>query len=92
MENVKIDVNYIARLARLEITPEELPMFERDIKNIVSTFNALPEFENTKIEINKDNAMLLREDEISPSYKQDEILLNAPQKSGGCVIIPKVVD
>ena len=37
-------------------------------------------------------AMQLRQDEIRPSLKRDQLLQNAPQTQAGCVVVPKVVE
>ena len=43
-------------------------------------------------EMDPSNPMQLRQDEIRPSLKRDQLLQNAPQTQAGCVVVPKVVE
>jgi aspartyl-tRNA(Asn)/glutamyl-tRNA(Gln) amidotransferase subunit C len=91
----QIDVAYIARLARLNLTPEETAVFEGqlievlrhaeklrevNVENIEPAAHALPMFD------------VFREDEARPSLSQEEALRNAPRSANGLFVVPKVVE
>ena len=88
----KIDVMEMAKLAKISVSAEELPALERDVEQLIESFDSLPEFDVQKPEIDKVNPMRLRGDKVLPSYTQEEILANTPERSGGCFVIPKTVE
>lgn len=87
------EVNRIAELARLDLTPEEKEHYRRqlsaildhvrklqelDTKNIVPTSGVLPPHSH------------LRLDEIKPSLSVDETLRNASKRSKGQFKVPPI--
>jgi aspartyl-tRNA(Asn)/glutamyl-tRNA(Gln) amidotransferase subunit C len=91
----EIDIQYVAHLARLELTPEEQKKFgdqlghvlgyveklkELDVANVEPTAHALPRVNVT------------RADEIRPSLPHDEALRNAPAQANGLFMVPKIVE
>ena len=92
MAKVQMDIPYVAKLARLRIDGKELVKFEKDMGDIVSMVENLPDFEKMSLDLDAADAMKLREDEICPSMSRKEILANAPQTEAGCFVVPKVVE
>lgn len=88
------DVEHVAMLARLAITEDEKELFTEQLNVIleyVDQLNAL-DTENivpTSHVIPMQNVM--REDEVTPSLPQSEILKNAPEKQDQYFKVPKIV-
>ena len=87
-----IDVAYLAKLAHIAISDNELSKFQKDIEERLKNFDNLPEFNDVLIEIDASNPIRLREDAVAPSLSQTDALANAPVTSGGCIVIPKTVE
>lgn len=91
----KEDVIHIAKLARIEISDEELEKYTIDLDNIVNYSNTLSSIDVSGVEPTNhilDIKNVFRADEVKPSYDREEILKNAPTKAGGCVSVPKVIE
>ncbi|MFH1615290.1 MAG: Asp-tRNA(Asn)/Glu-tRNA(Gln) amidotransferase subunit GatC [Planctomycetota bacterium] len=77
----KIDVKYVAGLARIKLTKEEALSFQREINDIVHYVRLLNEVNVENIEPTA-HAMpvvnVLRNDEPKPLLNHDWVLANAP--------------
>ena len=95
MEEARIDIGYVAALARLEISEEHLPKLQKDLDNIVGYIASLSELDLTGVEPTAHAAALTnvwREDEAKPSYDRDRMLANAPALIDGDLIrVPQVL-
>lgn len=89
---MEIDIRHIAKLSRLKISDDELSVYEKEMGDIIAMVEAMPEISDG-LTVDPDNAMNLRQDEITPQkFSRDEILKNAPKTVAGCVVVPKTVD
>lgn len=87
-----IDINHIAKLARLRITESERESFEREMEAIVGMVDHLPDIDGDVV-LDPKNVMSLREDEISGErFARDMLLANAPSVQAGCLVVPKTVE
>ena len=95
MEEARIDIGYVAALARLELSEEQLPKLQKDLDNIVGYIASLSELDLTGVEPTAHAAALTnvwREDEAKPSYDRDRMLANAPALIDGDLIrVPQVL-
>lgn len=87
----KKDIEYVARLAKLNLSEEEKIRLTTQMGDIVDFANKISELDTDGV--NPTNHILevsnvFREDEIKPSYTREEILANAPKKEAGCIIVP----
>lgn len=89
---MKIDIRHIAKLSRLHVKDTEADKFEKEMENIVSMVENLPQLDDTGALIDQNNPMILRQDIVENQFKRDELLKNAPQIKAGCVVVPKVVE
>ncbi|MBK1791417.1 Asp-tRNA(Asn)/Glu-tRNA(Gln) amidotransferase subunit GatC [Persicirhabdus sediminis] len=95
MSQAHIDVKYVADLARIELSDEELQTFQGqleailghieqlqtvDVEGIEPTAHASPVFDRT------------RPDAHRPGFGPDILIKNAPDSSGDQLRVPKVVD
>ena len=95
MEITKKSVEYVAQLARLEISENEKDMFTEQLSNILDYVDMLNELDTGKVDPTSHVVPLLnvfREDEVKESLKQDEVLNNAPEKENGYFKVPRIID
>ena len=88
------DVEHIAGLARLELTPEEKKRFQIELGKIIEYFDQLKKLDTSQVSPMTHAVPLenvLREDQITPCLPVEEALQNAPQKKEGYFQVPKVV-
>lgn len=95
MSESQFDIDYITKLARLELTEEEKTEMGPQLSKIieyVETLNSLDvgNVEPTSHPFPMDN--VVREDVIGESLTQDEALMNAPKQANGLFIVPKIVE
>ncbi len=90
-----IDVDKIAKLAKLEFTHEEKVKLQTDLNKILEYIDLLNELELDNIEplenINE-TENVLRKDIDEKWLTNEEALKNAPSKTGRFFKVPKVLD
>jgi len=89
------DVEHIAQLARLELSPEEKELFREQLSAILDHAARLQELDTEAIPptaqvIEWRNVM--REDQVTPSLAQEEVLANAPEAREGYFVVPTVLE
>lgn len=90
---MSIDVQHLAKLARLRIEDDKLTKFEKDMESIVAMVEQLPEVSGDAWNLDPNHPMKLREDiEGTDKLPRAELLANAPQMQAGCVVVPKAVE
>lgn len=89
-----IDMKHIAKLARLNISEDELPQFQKEMESIVNMVEKLPDIPMADFKaLDPDHAMILREDvAVTNKFTRDELLKNAPAVQAGCLVVPKTVE
>jgi len=88
------DVEYVANLAKLELSKEEKKRFQKELDNIIKYIDQLNELDTENVPITSHVVFLqnvLRKDEVLPSLSPDEALANAPEKKDGFFKVPKVI-
>lgn len=88
-------VRWVAHLARLELTDEELTRFTRDLSNILDYVQQLNQVNTDKIEplahpLPLEN--VFRSDEPAASLPVSEALANAPDRRGDFYGVPPVFE
>ena len=89
------DVEYIARLTRLELNPEELQRFTGEIDEILGLVEKLKSVSTEEVPPTSHVLPLTnvyREDQTAPSLTTDQALTNAPDREGPFFRVPKVID
>ena len=95
MDNVKIDVAYVAELARLELTDEEKALFQPQLESIVKYVEKISTVDIEGVEPMMHGRELVnafREDVVRPSMSTQEALANAPKRVGDEFLLPKIVE
>ncbi|NOS69277.1 MAG: Asp-tRNA(Asn)/Glu-tRNA(Gln) amidotransferase subunit GatC [Verrucomicrobia bacterium] len=89
------NVKYVAHLARLALTPEEEIKLGAQLGNIIGFVEQLKSVDVSNVEPTAHavpTVNVTRADEIRPSLPHDEAMRNAPAKSGGLFVVPKIVE
>jgi aspartyl-tRNA(Asn)/glutamyl-tRNA(Gln) amidotransferase subunit C len=91
----KVEVEYVAHLARLDFSTEETEKFTSQLNDILLYMDKLNEADTAGVTpvshaIAVTNAF--REDVVKESLRQDISLTNAPESRGGFFVVPKVVE
>lgn len=95
MAGTDFDVKYVAHLARLALTPEEEKKLGAQLGNIIGFVEQLKSVDVSRVEPTAHavpTVNVTRADEVKPSLPHDEALRNAPKKSGGLFVVPKIVE
>jgi len=95
MSAVDIDVNYVAHLARLSLSPEEARKFGAQLVSVLDYIEKLKEVNVSGIEPTAHAFPLInvmRPDEVRPSMDHEEAMRNAPAQANGLFIVPKIVE
>ena len=90
-----IDVAYVARLARLKLTDEEVREFQGQLDQILSYVDQIRKLDLTGIEPTSHARPLtnvLRKDEVHQGLTHETALSNAPQSSNGLFMVPKILE
>lgn len=90
----KSQVEHIAQLARLNLTPEEVERFSTELAAVVEFFEKLAEVDTSKVEPFRhraDSENVLREDRIKDSLTTEQALANAPESDGKFFHVPRVI-
>ncbi len=79
------EVLHIALLARLGLTDAEVDKFREQLSNILENFEILQQVDTSGIPPTAQSIPLqnvVKDDEVTPSLPQSQILANAPRKEG----------
>jgi len=92
------DVRYVAELARLELTQEEVRRFLPQLDSILEHMQKLNELDTSQVEpmaqVTYPAAAnpSLRVDKPRQTFEQEEALSNAPDPSAGYFRVPRVIE
>lgn len=90
-----MDVEHIARLARVRLTSEEKEKFGAQLGSILSYVEKLNELDTQGVEPTSHVLALsdvMREDKVRASLSKDEALMNVPDRDGNFYRVPKIID
>lgn len=89
------EVEHIAELARLRLTPEEKERYREQLSAILDYFVQLQDLDTDNIPPTSSvlpSRSVLREDEVHPGLNIHEIMRNAPETENRQFRIPPVLD
>ncbi|MBA2622854.1 MAG: Asp-tRNA(Asn)/Glu-tRNA(Gln) amidotransferase subunit GatC [Chthoniobacterales bacterium] len=95
MADQKLDVTYVAKLARLKLTEEEAQLFQEQLGHILQYADKLREVDVSEVETAAHAVPMFdvfREDEARAWFTPEEALSNAPRQANGLFIVTKVVE
>lgn len=90
-----LDVAYVARLARINLTADEAKIFQRQLDNVLKYAEKLRQVDVTDVEAAA-HALpvfnVFRADTPGDWFTAEQALGNAPRQANGLFIVPKVVE
>ena len=95
MKITRAEVEYVAHLARIELTPQEAEKFTGQLGEMLAYFEKLGELDTKDIEPTRHAIAIVnafREDQVKESYDSDTALKNAPDKEGAFFKVPKIIE
>ena len=95
MSITREEVEHVAYLARLGLTDEEKGRLAEQLSNILDAMRAIDRLDTSAIPPTAQVIPLrsvMREDEVRPSFDREEILRNAPRRSGDFFLVPAVLE
>lgn len=88
------EVTYIAGLARLTLTDEEIDLYAQQLSDILGYIEQLNELDVENVEPMShvlDIINVMREDKHLPSLSREDVMANAPDHDGEHFKVPRVV-
>jgi aspartyl-tRNA(Asn)/glutamyl-tRNA(Gln) amidotransferase subunit C len=92
---MKMDIEKVARLARLKLTEEEKATFGNQLEQILNYMEQLNGLDTTGVEPTSHAipiSNVFKEDEVKPSLPRKEVLLIAPDEEDGHFKVPKIIE
>lgn len=90
-----MDVRYVANLARLSLTDDEVVQFQGQLDHIVEYFNQLRALDVDGVEPMAHTTPVhnvFREDQVRPGLDRDAVLKNAPEHGPEVIMVPTIVE
>lgn len=94
MSSDKIDVRYVAKLARLALTDEEVDRFGAQLEKLLDHVNALAELDTSLVPATAqvvESRNVARDDAPVPCLDREAVLAGAPQRQGGFFRVPRII-
>jgi aspartyl-tRNA(Asn)/glutamyl-tRNA(Gln) amidotransferase subunit C len=98
MKITEREVRYVADLANLKLTDEEIGRLSKDLDEILTHIDTLNELDTSNVEpmaqvlYYAEETATLREDRERPTLGSEAALANAPISGGGYYKVPKVIE
>jgi aspartyl-tRNA(Asn)/glutamyl-tRNA(Gln) amidotransferase subunit C len=89
------DVEHVARLTRLHLTPDETERMQAQLSGILAYIDTLRALDVDGVEPTSHAVPLvnvMREDEVRPCLSPTEMLANAPDPSGEFFRVPRILE
>lgn len=91
----QFDVRYVAQLARLALSEDEVTKFQGQLGHILSYVEQLKEVDVTGVEPTahaQQVTNVFRADASRPGLEHAAALANAPRAANGLIVVPKVIE
>lgn len=95
---MKVDkktVEYVAELARIELSEEEKGLYSEQMSTILAFFDRLKEVDTERVQPTSHVIELLnayRRDQVLPGPGVEAVLESAPDRAGRFFRVPKILD
>jgi aspartyl-tRNA(Asn)/glutamyl-tRNA(Gln) amidotransferase subunit C len=91
--NSDLDVAYVARLARINLTEDEAKIFQKQLDDVLKYAEKLRQVDVTGIDAAAHALpVVFREDAPRDWFTAEQALSNAPRQANGLFVVPKVVE
>ncbi len=90
-----LDVAYVARLARINLTEDEAKTFQKQLDDVLKYVEKLRELDVGDLDAAAHSLAVFnvfREDESRDWFTAEQALSNAPRQGNGLFVVPKVVE
>ena len=90
-----LDVAYVARLARINLTEDEEKTFQKQLEDVLKYVEKLRQLDLTGIDATAHTLPVFnvfREDAPREWFTAEQALSNAPRQANGLFIVPKAVE
>ena len=95
MQDTNIDVNYVAHLARLELTEDQCERFSGQLNKVIDFIKQLEELDTDSIDPMAHASPIydvMRDDVSRPGFGSEIALLNSPMTSNNQFKVTRVVE
>lgn len=92
---MKVNIEKVARLARLHLSEEEKETFDRQLEQILGYMEQLNELDTSGVEPTSHAIPIFnafREDEVKPSFPKEDVMGIAPSKEEGFFKVPRIIE
>jgi aspartyl-tRNA(Asn)/glutamyl-tRNA(Gln) amidotransferase subunit C len=93
--NSDLDVAYVARLARINLTEDEAKIFQKQLDDVLKYVEKLRQVDVTDVDTGA-HALpvfnVFRDDLPRDWFTAEQALSNAPRQANGLFVVPKVVE
>jgi len=92
---MKMDIERVARLARLHLSEEEKETFGNQLEQILNYMEQLNQLDTTGVEPTSHAIPIhnvFREDEVKPSFPREEVLGISPDEEAGHFKVPRIIE
>jgi aspartyl-tRNA(Asn)/glutamyl-tRNA(Gln) amidotransferase subunit C len=89
------DVEQVAKLARLEVSPAEKEAFAKQLSQILTHVETLKQYDTEGVEPTATvlgQVNVFREDVVRPSLPVEKALANAPEREADGFAVPKIIE
>jgi len=89
-----MDIRYVAKLARIALTDEEVRKFGRELEDLLEHVGALRDLDTDSVPATAqvvDSRNVERDDEAGPCLDRETVLGMAPQRQGFFVRVPRII-
>ena len=94
MSSDSIDVRYVAKLARIALTDDEVDRFGAQLGDLLSHVDALAELDTSLVPATAqvvESRNVERDDVVRPGLDREVVLAQAPQRQGGFFRVPRII-
>lgn len=94
MKITREEVEHVARLARLELRPDEMERITGQLDTLLSYVAKLDEVDTTGVAVTTHTGVAgncFREDAVSPSLPRESALTGAPLHNGESFVVPRIL-
>ncbi len=94
LSSEKIDVRYVAKLARIALTEDEVERFGAQLSDLLEHVDALAKLDVSQIAATAqvvESRNIDREDAVRPCLERETVLAEAPARQGAFFRVPRII-
>ncbi len=94
MSSEKIDIRYVAKLARIALTEDEVQKFGQQLGDFLTHLDALSSLDTSSVPATAqvvESRNVEREDVAGESLSRETVLSMAPQRQGAFFRVPRII-